>query len=340
MMQRPMPLSRIFSLSVIGGLIVAILAMWAAAAFGQTSPELVALGQKLFFDPRLSPNRTVACVTCHLPERGFTDGRSIAVGFGGRLGQRNTPTILETGFQQLSFWDGRVEGVARQAIQPLTNPNELGNQTRSQVYRRIGSLIDYQNLFTAAFGSPAINDRTFSVAIRAFEQSIVLRDAKIDRRLAGYSRALSTSAERGFALFSRLPCMECHVPPSFTDGAFHNTGITFFTGTDDQGRIAIVPPAQRVEDSTQRRAFKTPTLREVQRTAPYMHNGTVADLASVVAGYNLGWQRNGQRDARADPRIVPLGLTAEQMADLTEFLSTAFRSESLETRPIVFLPAR
>lgn len=284
--------------------------------------ERIELGRKLFFDRRVSADGTVACATCHQPARGFTDGRPVAVGIDGRLGTRNSPTVIHAAFQQLQFHDQRTDSLLEQATQPLVNDDEMGNDSRQQVMNRLSRVPGYRYLFREAYGT-GVTQANFAHAIAAFESTLVSFGAPIDRRLAGDTTALSPRAELGFELFKAANCMACHRPPHFRDDECHNTGVSFRFRTGDQGREAVLPASART--LADRRAFKTPTLREVARTGPYTHAGVVPTLEAMVDHYNRGAvRRDGFRDARLDSRVRPLNLSAEQQSYLVAFLREAF----------------
>lgn len=303
----------------------------------------VELGRKLFFDPRLSEDLSVSCSSCHDPRRGWSDGRPLAVGIRGQVGTRHSPTIVNSSYVPLVFWDMRTVTNVPQALLPLSNPIEMGRQTEQDVLTKLRLIPGYVSLFAETFGSidvgslSPITGPRLARSIAAFESTIVSFDAPIDRRLAGQVDALTPDAEIGFQIFQAADCMQCHVPPLFTDNLAHNTG-TEFAGkweVTDQGRFGVLP--QRLRTNSARRAFKTPTLREIARTAPYMHAGQFGDLKRVVVHYNHGAARyDRQRDRFLDPRIKPLRLTSTQEDYLILFLREAFASP---TYPMIEEPA-
>lgn len=314
--------------------------------------ERIALGQKLFFDPRLSSDFQTSCSTCHDPAHGFADSNRVAVGSFGRLGTRNSPTIINASFSTLQFHDGRTVDQATQALQPLANRQEMGDQTEGQVLRRLRSIPGYVALFAAAYGvdrrqGTPVTREAFGHAIASFESTVVSFDAPIDRYLAGDATALSPEAQMGVALMQRAKCFECHKPPLFTDLAFHNNGMEFAgkRQANDNGRFDVIRNNRRLSDGQKSqavRAFKTATLREIHRTAPYNHAGTFGDLRRVLAHYNAGGAKLDQfgqpvRDAFLDPRIKPLGLTDRQLDYLETFLVEGFTSPSypLIERPVL-----
>ena len=286
----------------------------------------IELGHKLFFDPRLSVDGSTSCASCHDPAHGWADGRRVAVGRirGGRglPGTRNSPSIINATFQDgPQFWDMRARSLSEQATQPITNPIEMGQQTIGQAVGRIARIPGYPPLFAAAFGTADVSQPRLAAALEAFERTVTALDAPIDRYLAGDTEAMSAAARRGFAIFTSARCIECHKPPMFRDGLAHNNGFAARAANPDLGRAAIVGNGA---GNANVRAFKTPSLRETVRTAPYMHDGSLPTLGDVIDHYNAGGRflRDGltRRDPLADPRVRPLGLGAEQKSDLLTFL--------------------
>ena len=240
----------------------------------------------------------------------------------GLPGVRNTPSILNAAFQDgPQFWDMRARSLAEQSTQPLANPLEMGPQTIGQVLARIGRISGYPPLFAAAFGTPEVSEPRLAAALTTFERTVTAVDAPVDRYLAGDHAALSPAAERGLALFQTVGCSACHQPPLFRDGLAHNNGFAARAARPDSGRAAIIGNGP---GDVNLRAFKTPSLRDVARTAPYMHDGSLPALTDVIEHYNAGGQfvRGGatQRDPLADRRIRPLGLQASEKSDLLTFL--------------------
>jgi cytochrome c peroxidase len=295
------------------------------------TPERVELGRKLFYDPRLSIDGTVSCATCHRADHGFAEPQSVSIGVRGLRGTRNAPTVIGATYLPNQFWDGNTLGHAQQSLGPLVNPVEMANGSVQQVVNRVNSIRGYRSLFLAAYGQPC-NAARLGHAIASFENSVLSFDAPVDKRMAGYTRALSSQAEAGFQLFMglrpnragiTLKCNECHTYPLMTDGKFHNTGIAFFSNTGDRLRGGFLRGQATAADI---RAAKTPTLREISRTPPYMHAGTILDLAAVIDGYNAGWSIGGRVDRNQDPRIGLLGLDDEEQAQLEAFLREGLSS--------------
>lgn len=264
------------------------------------SPGKVALGRALFFDTRISADGSVACATCHDPAHAFTDGRAKSVGVFGRMGTRSAPALINRAYGAAFFWDGRAPSLEAQVLEPLDNPDELG-AGRDAVVARLGSLPEYGRAFDAAFGG-SITAANLGRALASYVRSILSGDSRVDRFTAGETGALTGEEREGLRVFrGKGNCVSCHFGPTFTDERFHNTGVAWRSGSvTDEGRFAA---SGRPED---RGAFKTPTLREVSRTGPYMHDGSIATLGEVIGFYDRGGIANPHRDAELRPlHLVP-----------------------------------
>ncbi len=274
------------------------------------TPEKVALGRRLFFDPILSRDYTLSCASCHDPRRAFVDGLPIAVGIEDRHGTRNAPVLVNRVYGKAQFWDGRAASLEEQALQPIENPKEF-DMTLEEVVARLQSHSNYPAVFQAAFGREA-NAEDLARAVASYVRTILSGDAPIDRYLNGEREALSEQAHTGLRLFrGKANCTACHLGPTFSDEQFHNTGVAWREGELlDPGRAEVTG---KEED---RGAFKTPTLREVTRTAPYMHDGSLATLDDVIEFYN----RSGNPNPHLDPELRPLRLTPEEKQALLAFL--------------------
>lgn len=307
--------------------IAAVLLCGSRASAQQFTASEVALGRIFFFDKRVSADGSTSCATCHKPERGMTDGLPQARGIFGQVGQFNTPTILTAPYQPLQFWDGRTTGVDAQSLQPLTNPIEMGNDSVGQVMRRLSQITQYRRAMSQMYGSPQVTAGRFARCISAYETSLNSFNLAIDRRMAGYTRTLSPVAEHGFRVFQAAGCAACHVPPLYTDSAFHNNGIGWVSRDQDLGRLDILPPDSDRTPATVR-AWKTPTLRAIDRTAPYTHSGIVPNLETMVALYSTGMLRDDRtRDRFLDPRVRAIGrmgLTPYDRQGLVQFLREGF----------------
>jgi cytochrome c peroxidase len=267
----------------------------------------IGLGERLFFDRTLSADRRVSCASCHDPARAFTSVVRVAVGVFGRQGVRNVPTILNRGYGRSFFWDGRAQTLEDQVLGPIQDRNEMG-LTLQAFTARLQQSTSYQRAFVAVFAerpSPATAGRALATYVRAQR----VGNAPYDRYRAGDSSALSADATRGLKLFrGRANCSSCHLGPNFTDEQFHNTGVSW--GSGDSGRYRVT---QRTEDLGR---FKTPTLRQLRLTSPYMHDGSFDTLESVVEFYDGGGNNNPLLDAE----LQPLRLTPDEKRHLIAFL--------------------
>ena len=275
------------------------------------SAEKIALGRLLYFDSRLSKDGTVSCATCHVPARAFTDGRRVSPGVGQQLGARNSPTIVNRLFSKEQFWDGRAADLEDQVHGPLMNPLEMGMPSDAEVAARMRAITGYPPLFRRAFGDERIEFRRIAEALAAYERTVVSGDSPYDRYLAGDATALSDGQQRGLGVFlGRGRCSTCHVGFNFTDESYRNLGVGAGQPETDLGRYVVT---KRDED---RGAFKTPTLRNVARTAPYMHDGSEATLLDVVEFYDRG----GNANAWLSKDMQPLSLSAQEKRDLVAFM--------------------
>lgn len=310
----------------------------------------VRLGRKLFFDRRLSANNTVSCAMCHIPEQGFSQNElRLPVGIEGKSVRRNTPTIYNTAYIERLFHDGREISLENQVWAPLLAQNEMGNVSIGVVVERIDSLDDYGKQFMKAFGRGP-DMQTIGMAIASYERVLVSADSEFDRWFYGNDEsAVSESGKRGFEIFrGKGRCSACHTVTQqyalFSDGEFHNTGIGYratMNPVDTQFDVQLAPGhSERVEsdlvqttgtqrfrdlgryevtgDPDDRWRYRTPTLRNVELTAPYMHDGSLATLRDVVLFYNRG----GVANEVLDPLIKPLGLSDQEIDDLLAFLKS------------------
>jgi cytochrome c peroxidase len=281
-------------------------------AANASTPERVALGRALFFDPRLSGSNQMSCASCHNPALAWSDGRPVAVGDKGQPLQRATPSILNSAFQTALMWDGRAATLEQQAIMPISDADEM-NQPLPALVQELAQIPGYRKLFEAAYPGQPIAPDTVALALAAFQRTVVSSDAPFDRFRRGDKTALSDSARRGFDVFRQKGnCAVCHMGFNFTDDDFHNIGVRD-TGAPDLGRYALTKQPEH------RGAFKTPTLRDVALTAPYMRNGLYTTLEEVVEHYNRGG--DGLRETTS-PHVVPLKLTAQEKADLVAFMQS------------------
>lgn len=276
------------------------------------TPKKVALGRKLFGDTQLSRDRSVACATCHDPERAFTDGRRVSVGVSGRKGTRNVPALINRGYGAAFFWDGRVSALEEQVLRPIRDANEM-DMTLEEVVARLEHARDYRKQFRAVF-SREVNAEDLARALASYVRTILSGDSPVDRYVNGERDALSEKECQGLAIFrGKGNCAACHLGPSFTDERFHNTGVAWRNGALlDLGRFVVSG------NDADRGAFKTPTLREVARTAPYMHDGSLTTLEDVIELYDRG----GNPNPHLDPELHLLRLSPEEKQALVAFLKS------------------
>lgn len=292
------------------------LAALPAVPVPENNPQTAAkieLGKKLFFDTRLSLDRASSCGTCHSPQKAFADGLPRAKGFQGALLLRNSPTVLNAAYNTAQFWDGRAATLDEQCKGPLLAPMEMNMLDEKHLVERLSSIPGYRQDFETVFGSrPSMDNITNAIA--AFERTLVTPGARFDRYAMGDKSALTEQEKRGLIVFiGKGSCSECHNGPNFTDNKYHNLGVVPGHGSpDDPGRYVIT---KKEED---RNAFKTPTLRNVSLTAPYMHDGSVATLEEVIDLYDRG----GGDDPKKSKLIYKLNLTSAEKADLAAFLKT------------------
>lgn len=269
----------------------------------------VELGKQLYFDTRLSKDNTVSCATCHDPSKGWSNGDKVATGIGGQKGGRSAPTILNAAYFPLQFWDGRARELEGQALGPIQNPIEMG-MPLDEVVAKLNQVEGYKQKFRQVFGTDVTADG-IAKALGSFERTILSGDAPYDRWVAGDKKALSESADRGRILFfGKAHCSACHAGPSFTDHGFHNIGVGIKAEKPDFGRF------DHSKQEGDKGSFKTPTLRDIARTAPYMHDGSLATLEEVVDYYDKG----GEANDWLDEEIAPLKLTVAEKTDLVTFL--------------------
>ncbi|HXH41442.1 MAG TPA: cytochrome c peroxidase [Thermoanaerobaculia bacterium] len=271
----------------------------------------VSLGRELFFDKRLSGDRSMSCATCHDPRFAFADGKPLSAGFLGKTLRRHSPTVLNAALTVPQFWDGRAAGLEEQATMPIMSKDEMNMADETMLVSRLEDDDAYRRAFRAVYGA-APNLKLIADALVAFEQTLVTPDAPFDRYVRGDRGALTAQEKRGLALFvGKAACSQCHLGPGFTDGSFHNLGIPVAPGHPaDDGRFEVT------KDAKDRGAFKTPTLRNVDRTAPYLHDGSMTTLEEVVDLYNRG----GGPGAGKSDLLFELGLTPREKTDLVAFL--------------------
>ncbi|KAF5408626.1 MAG: Di-hem cytochrome c peroxidase [Candidatus Udaeobacter sp.] len=313
------------------------------------TPEKISLGQKFFFERRLSADGTVSCSTCHNPDLAFTDRKPTSVGIKGRIGQRNAPTILNAMYNKTQFWDGRAQTLEEQAGFPIVNPSEMGNPSLDTAVAQIASVEEYQQAFQRVFGRLP-NGPDLLRAIASYERTQLSFDSPFDHFIAGDTNAIDASAKRGWELFNtQARCNKCHALTEtrrdvtlFTDNDFHNIGI----GIIRHNVVALAGQAEKVINSTDAAAidraaiqhdmsvlgrflitkqekdtasFKTPDIRNVLVTGPYFHDGSQETLWDVIDHYNKG---DGLHNPWLDEDMQPLALTEPDIDDLVAFLAS------------------
>ncbi|MCE5198656.1 cytochrome-c peroxidase, partial [bacterium] len=246
------------------------------------TPAKIKLGKQLYFDKRLSSNNTVSCATCHDPAEYWADRTPVSAGVMHRFGKRNSPTILNAAYSIPQFWDGRAIYLEKQAVGPVANPLEM-DLAMPQLLARLNAIPGYRTQFRAVFGTDATEDNV-PKAIASFERTIVNGNSPYDEYLRGNKKTMSKSALRGMRLFGgKAGCIDCHSGPYFSDSSYHNLGIGYkHGGYSDPGRFDVTKKQKDMG------AFLTPTLRNVAKTPPYMHDGSVKTLIDVVNIYNRG----------------------------------------------------
>lgn len=279
----------------------------------QPNAARVELGHKLFFDPRMSGDGNMSCATCHNPALGWSDALPTARGVKSSVLGRASPTIFNTAYNSLQMWDGRKSSLEDQAMGPMQANVEM-NMDIGALFRWIGSNEGYKALFAKAYPGEPISESTLSKAIASFERTVVSRNSPFDRWVRGDAAALSAQQVEGFKVFvGKGNCMACHSGPNFTDNGFHNVGLSSFGMAEpDMGRFAQKPV------NAMKGAFKTPTVREVTRTAPYFHDGSAKTLMAVVEHYDSG----GAVKTNLSPVIRPLGLSLQEKQALVAFLES------------------
>jgi cytochrome c peroxidase len=287
----------------------------------------IELGKQLFFDPRLSRDDTISCSSCHEPSKGWSNGDNFATGVRGQRTGRSAPTIINAGYSYFQFWDGRALMLEGQALGPIQSSVEM-DLTLEECVAKLNAIEGYRKQFNSVFGTD-VTSPGIAKAIASFERTILSGNAPHDKFKAGDKNALSAAAQRGSKLFfGKANCAACHAGPNFSDAAFHNIGVGMDKDEPDVGRF------NETELLGDRGAFKTATLREIARTAPYMHDGSLKSLEDVVEYYNKGGNANPQ----LDEELFPLKLDAEQKADLVTFLKEGLSSEDYPDIELPVLP--
>jgi cytochrome c peroxidase len=274
------------------------------------SAEKRELGKLLYFDKRLSADGTVACASCHAPEAAYTDNKAVSSGIRDQKGGRSAPTVFNRAYSLAQFWDGRAKSLEEQAAGPMANPIEMGN-THDVVVKTLRGIPGYRARFKQVFGTEEFGIDEVTKAIATYERTVLSGNSPYDRYKAGNKKAMTASQVRGMDVyFNKAKCDQCHEGINLTTNAYHNLGVGMDKPNPDEGRSAVT------KNPADYGAFKTPTLREIARTAPYMHDGSLATLEEVVDFYDKG----GTPNKNLDERMKPLKLSAEEKKDLVAFM--------------------
>ena len=286
------------------------------------TPEKAALGKKLYFDTRISVTSAQSCASCHSPGFGWGDGLALGVGHGMAQLGRHSPTIINAAWGSIFMWDGRLANLEEQALGPIQSPGEM-NMPVEKLMERLAGIPEYKPLFEAAFPNEGMKIPTLAKAIATYERTVVSERAPFDAWIDGNEKAISEEAKRGFALFNgKAQCSACHEGWNFTNEGFQDIGLP----SKDIGRGEFVPGVIKMQH-----AFKTPSLREITRRSPFMHDGSLATLEAVVEHYDHG---GVDRPSRSD-LMKPLGLTAQEKADVVAFLKTLTSDLSPTSVPVL-----
>ena len=290
------------------------------------SKEKEELGKMLYFDPRLSGSNWISCATCHNPALGWSDGLPRTIGEGQKELGRHSPTVINSGFFDAQMWDGRKKTLEDQAKGPIGAAVEM-NQDYDELILELKDIPGYLSRFNNVFGSNSLTIANIAKAIATFERSVISKNAPYDKYWAGDKSAMSTSAVNGMDLFfGKAKCSICHNGPVFTDSRFHNIGVRPAGPLKkDLGRY------NETKADIDKGGFKTPGLRDITKSAPYMHNGTEATLEQVVEFYDRG----GSMKENLSPFITPLGLSDQEKTDLVEFLKALDGEPIRVTIPIL-----
>jgi len=283
--------------------------------------DSIALGRKLFFDVRLSGDDTVSCATCHNPQLSFTDALAGSRGIGKKIGRRNAPTILNAVYYSSFFWDGRAPTLEEQAGFPISNPDEMG-QSHDLSIKKFEKIPEYKKEFELVYGPGRLTIEKIEIAIASYERTLLSGDSAFDRYMYGGDKAaMSEAAIRGLRLFTdkgKGNCVTCHAigekSATFSDGKFHNLGA----GVNSKGELTDLGRYEQTKVDADRGAFRTPDLRNVAKTAPYMHDGSLKTLKDVVDFYDGG----GTSNPHLDKEIKELKLSERDREDLVAFLES------------------
>jgi len=289
--------------------------------FSKNKPtsKMEALGRVLFFDVRLSGNNKMSCASCHQPDKFWTDGLKTGKGLDGIKLLRATPTLINAAYNTKQFWDGRALSLEQQSTMPIESPLEM-NQKLDNLVIELKQIPGYVKLFKNVFNDKQISKPNIGRAIGAFQRTLISKNTDFDRWYAGDESAMGDSAKRGFKLFeNKAECVKCHSGFNFTDNKFHNIGLKITDYGKDLGRYEID------KQEKMKYAFKTPSLRNVTKTPPYMHNGIYTTMTEVIEHYNRG----GDNKINLNKNINELNLTKQEIEDIIAFLETLVETVSV-----------
>ena len=283
--------------------------------------DTIALGRRIFYDTHVSVDNTLSCASCHRPDAYFTDGKNVSTGVRGALGTRNAPTVLNAAYLPFQFWDGRAITLEQQAAFPIANPVEMSQPHAADV-SKLSDDPTYRAEFKKSFGTEDVTIERVEAALASFERTLLSGNSAFDRyQFGGDKNALTPAQLRGYAVFldpTRGNCAACHTIGTqgalFTDGKFRNTG----QGVDADGKITDTGRFHETKIATDTGAFKTPTLRNVAKTAPYMHDGSLKTLRAVMDFY----AGQGNSNPYLDPEMKKIHLTGPERDDLVEFMNS------------------
>lgn len=300
--------------------------------------KMVDLGRMLFFDPRLSESNQISCSSCHAPELNWADGREVSIGHDHAVNKRNAPSLENVWFFKRLFWDGRAYSLEQQAESPVSSAVEM-HQDMRLLAKKLQKIKGYRPLFAAAFGTDKITNERIFKSLADFQRTIISRKADFDYFLEGNNKALTDQQVQGLHLFrTKARCMNCHNGALFTDNDFHNVGLTYYGRKyEDLGLYHVTKKAEDVGK------FKTPSLRNVMRTAPWFHNGLFGDMDGVLNMYNAGMpvqkvrpeQVNDPLLPKNDKLLKPLALTKAEKDAIVAFLHSISAAPWKDRQPIL-----
>lgn len=274
------------------------------------TPEKAELGRLLYFDKRLSADNTVSCASCHHPKFAYTDGAPVSTGMKGQKGGRSAPTVINRAYSMAQFWDGRAASLEEQAKGPIQNPIEMGH-THEKVTSKLNQVAGYRKLFGQVFGTENFTIDHMAMAIATFERTVLSGNSAYDKYKAGNKKAMTAEQIHGMNVyFDKAKCDKCHEGINFTSNAYHNIGVGMDQPKPDEGRFAVT------KNPADFGRFKTPTLRDIARTGPYMHDGSIKTLEEVVEFYNKG----GIKNKNLDEDMKPLNLGSSEKKALVAFM--------------------